>query len=97
MKIKNDDCARNLAAAIVQQAARDYGSTARSWELRYGDDEIERFFHSEWFVMLVGGRIDGPAMLEQVKKNYRETGCGILVFDPELGNVRGKKRGGRLK
>lgn len=97
MIITNNDGTKKLAAAIVQQAARDYGCKPISSERHFGDDEIERFFHSEWFVMLVGGRIDGPAMFEQVKKNYKETGCGILIFDPELGNVRKKKRGGRSK
>lgn len=54
-----DDPYRNLANAIVVQAAKDYRKALRQLRrnpiyetARNEKNEVERFFHSEWFQYL---------------------------------------------
>ena len=51
-----------LANAIIEQAVKDYRRTNNERELQ----EIERFFHSNWFGTL--SKIDPEYLIRQLRK-----------------------------
>ncbi len=61
-----------LANAIIIQAAVDYRLALRQLRQNPGfqpaismKNEVERFFHSEWFSILT--RVDGPELMARLK------------------------------
>ena len=73
-----EQCYRDLADAIVVQAANDYRKAldGRSYHTSLGKDsewvkkEVEKFFHSSWFRALT--KIDGDFLLEQLEREHNE-------------------------
>lgn len=63
-----------LAAAIVERACSDY-RTALATENLTRIREVEEFFRSEWFQLLVGGRVDGEAAIRALRGRKRHSGC----------------------
>ena len=68
-----EDPYENLANAIIVQAAKDYQKALRQLRRNpkytaaaYTKQEVERFFHSQWFQMLTD--TDGRMILENLKK-----------------------------
>lgn len=68
-----DDPYRNLANAIVVQAAKDYRKALRQlrhnprYEMaRNEKNEVERFFHSEWFHYLTN--VDPDYLLDYLAR-----------------------------
>ena len=51
-----------LARAIIYQAVRDYRNSC-SYQTRCS---IERFFHSEWFMVLTN--LDGEMLIQRLRK-----------------------------
>ena len=70
-----EEAYRNLANAIVIQAANDYRN-ALEGKSYYGRQpksviiDVERFFHSSWYRELT--KIDGDFLLEQLDREYKE-------------------------
>lgn len=64
------DCYANLGAAIVEQACIDYVNSPQGGFERVKSD-IERFFKSDWFVLLSGGVIDGEKVLQTLEERRR--------------------------
>lgn len=73
--------ARGLAAAIIIQAAEDYGNAllgnwikgeSMSRNPKYSPEvvklECEKFFRSEWFEMLAPKGITGEAVMQRIKE-----------------------------
>lgn len=62
---------RNLANAIVVQAAKDYRNALNGETYYYNSTpksvikEVERFFHSPWYRMLT--KVDGDYLIEQLQ------------------------------
>lgn len=69
-----------LCAAIIRRACEDY-----TLQDRYGKDDVERFFHSNWFDQLsksIG--VSGDAIIGALRKNIDETGHALLpVWEPD--------------
>lgn len=68
-----DDPYRNLANAIVVQAAKDYRKALRQLRrnpryetARNEKNEVERFFHSEWFHYLTN--VDPDYLLDYLAR-----------------------------
>ena len=59
---------KRLFCAIVKQCAYDYNYKR--------DKEIRRFLLSDWFDMFE--LLDGELIYEQIKRNYKRTGSGII-------------------
>lgn len=64
-----------LRCAIVKQAADDYkkvinGKKHHPKYGKYNRNELEEFFHSSWFEMLVD--IDGDAIVKEIKGRCEE-------------------------
>ena len=66
-----DDPYKNLANAIIVQAAKDYQKALRQLQrnpkyepAQYTKNDIERFFHSEWFHFLTDA--DPDYLLDQL-------------------------------
>lgn len=62
----------NLRNAIVRQAAEDYaaafmGNTVGDKDADCMVRECEDFFHSEWYVALTNGKVDGEWLAKQIK------------------------------
>ena len=70
---------QDLAGAICAQAVKDYMSAYKavlSGRRERRDSTVqtmEKFFRSEWFVMLIGGAIDGEMVIQEVRKKCRRT------------------------
>jgi len=56
----------NLANAIILQAVKDYRLTDNESELQ----EIERFFHSDWFSVLTS--LDPDLLIKKLRKEKRQ-------------------------
>ena len=56
----------NLANAIILQAVKDYRLTDNKSEL----EEIERFFHSDWFSVLTS--LDPDLLIQKLRKEKRQ-------------------------
>lgn len=65
------DCYANLAAAIVEQACRDYVDTPSGIFERTKRD-CERFFLSDWFHLLSGGAVDGERAIVALRERRRQ-------------------------
>ena len=61
---------RTLVAAIVERACSDYRAALADENLTR-IREVERFFRSEWFALLVGGRVDGEAAIRALRGRSR--------------------------
>jgi len=59
----------NLANAIILRAVEDYRLTDNEKEL----EEIERFFHSDWFATLT--RLDPDLLIKKLRKEKRNYDC----------------------
>lgn len=57
-----DNCEFFLGEAIILQAIKDY---AKHPDMR---KEIERFFNSAWYEVVNGGKSDGEALLNRLKR-----------------------------
>lgn len=76
----NDEGAKMLASAICKRAVDDYRKIGKKLakakknkkreELRCELKVIEKFFYSDWFLMLSG--IDGEYVVEQLRKEIVE-------------------------
>ena len=71
-----EEAYRNLADAIVIQAAEDYRK-ALNGKTYYEHKtpkmvmrEVERFFHSSWFHALT--KLDGDFLIEQLQREHNE-------------------------
>ena len=71
-----EEAYRNLADAIVIQAAEDYRK-ALNGKTYYENKtpkmvmrEVERFFHSSWFHALT--KLDGDFLIEQLQREHNE-------------------------
>lgn len=69
----NTQACRDLANAIIIQAATDYRAALRRKRRNPGSvradhtiSEIERFFHSEWFTCLTD--VKGEYLIERIRK-----------------------------
>ena len=69
----NTQACRDLANAIIIQAAKDYRTALRrkrrnpdSVRADYTIREIERFLRSEWFTCLTG--VKGEYLIERIRK-----------------------------
>lgn len=65
-----------LGEAIVKQAAKDYVSSLKSLRLYPEDPELqrrkaecERFFRSEWYMMLT--KIDGEYLIRRLQEDVK--------------------------
>ena len=65
------DCYANLAAAIIEQACADYINTP-SGVFERTKRSCERFFRSDWFVLLSGGAVDGEKALAALREQRRQ-------------------------
>lgn len=63
-----------LVAAIVERACSDYRSAIANENLTRAR-EVEQFFRSEWFQLLVGGRVDGEAAIRALRGRKRRSRC----------------------
>lgn len=69
-------CYRDLAIAIVKQAADDYrkalnGKTYNEYKPPEAViKDVEKFFHSSWYRTLT--RVDGDFLLEQLHREHNE-------------------------
>lgn len=68
-----DDAYRNLANAIIVQAAKDYRKALRQLKrnpkydaAKNTKNEVERFFHSEWFRFLTDA--DPDYLLDRITR-----------------------------
>ena len=66
---------RNLANAIVIQAANDYRNALNGKGYGYKSPEYvlketTRFFHSSWYLSLT--KVDGDFIMEQLDREYKE-------------------------
>lgn len=61
----------NLAAAIIEQACADYVNTPSGVFERTKRD-CERFFRSDWFVLLSGGAVDAEKALAALREQRRQ-------------------------
>ena len=67
---------RNLANAIIIQAANDYRKALDGKSYYYNKTpemvikEVERFFHSSWYRLLT--KIDGDFIIEQLHREHNE-------------------------
>lgn len=64
--------ANRLTQAVIVQAAQEYKSSLRGYG-RGGKPadavrrECERFFRSDWFMLLTNGRIDGEYVIGKIR------------------------------
>jgi hypothetical protein len=73
-----EQCYRDLADAIVVQAANDYRKAlgGKSYHVNPKKDsewvkkEVEKFFHSSWFRALT--HVDGDFLIEQLQREHNE-------------------------
>ena len=69
-------CYRDLADAIVIQAANDYRKALDGKTYYYTKPpeavikEVEKFFHSSWFHILT--KLDGDFLIEQLHREHNE-------------------------
>jgi hypothetical protein len=74
--LHSDKPYQDLANAIIVQAAQDYRRDLKAlkrgyrWELAADKEEIERFFHSQWFSMLT--TLDPDYLLERLKEEAED-------------------------
>ena len=67
---------RNLANAIIVQAAKDYRNALDGKSYYYNRPpegiirEVERFFHSSWYRKLT--KVDGDFIIEQLHREHNE-------------------------
>ena len=64
----------DLANAIVVQAVEDYrnareGIGSKRYPPKVVIREVERFFRSDWFLMLT--RLDGEVLLEKLRNEFK--------------------------
>lgn len=74
----DDEGAHRLAQAIIVQAAQDYRRALRGFSVAgtLADTvkrRCERFFFSDWFVQLTGGKIDGRYIVDGIKAEVRKS------------------------
>lgn len=67
-----------LSNSIVLQAVKDYRNALKKLKKRsrydpakYTVDEVERFFHSEWYRELTS--VDGKFLIEKIRSEVRKT------------------------
>lgn len=73
----NDEGAHRLAQAIIVQAAQDYRRALRGHSVAgiLADTvkrRCEKFFFSDWFLQLTGGKIDGRYIVDKIKAEVKE-------------------------
>ncbi len=72
----------NLANAIIEQAAKDYIEALGILRYKPNDkkatatkDEVEKFFRSQWFIMLT--KVDGEKLLSDLKKKFKKESTSL--------------------